>query len=156
MTQVLAKIPRSFVKSVFCLLLAFGCLLGFAGNAFAVGELDGTWQLQIANIPNGQVISSPDPRERFEINFLGNEFRGIAGTAPYFGAYQTRSQNPDGGEISLRGIKSSLDPRNIDPRNIDPANSYLNGLRTVNQYRILGSDFLSLRGQGGDFIFRRR
>ncbi|MFK0729855.1 MAG: META domain-containing protein [Gloeotrichia echinulata GP01] len=84
MTQGFARITHSFVKSAFCLLLAFGCLLGFSGNAFAASDIDGSWVLR-----RGPGAETSKVTAKFE----QGQLTGNGGCNNYIGSYKITDDN---------------------------------------------------------------
>lgn len=151
MTQFLAKIPRSFLKSVFCVLLAFGCLFGFAGNAFALGGIEGKWVLTRGFTPTAQLFKT----NNITIDFHNADFSTKVGKNEYNGDYKKLNEEVAAENLITGELKAEID--SSQPGIDKETQAYLDGLKVVNTYRITANqpDLLLLKGSSNTFVFGR-
>jgi len=119
MTQGFARITHSFVKSAFCLLLAFGCLLGFSGNAFAASDIDGSWVLNGRPTPVSlQVVAIFDNGKLFGRGYCNQ----------YSASYKTFVPN----KIRIVNFSSTKLPCDVSE------SQYFDALQTAQFYEVSG------------------
>ncbi|MGL4376315.1 MAG: hypothetical protein ACRCT1_07750 [Microcoleaceae cyanobacterium] len=156
MTESLARIIRSSVKSLCCLILAFSFLIGFTNNAWALGGIAGsTWTLE-RDYSREQSFRESS-RNPLEISFGQNDFL-LKGCRSYAGTYTADVESQDDFEItgsiqlkSIREVGMSCPPGAIESSIVDV-------LKTATRYSIRNYNYntLSLFGEGNIFTFISR
>lgn len=156
MTESLARIIRSSVKSFCCLILAFSFLIGFTNNAWALGGIAGsTWTLE-RDYSREQSFRESS-RNPLEIRFRQNDFL-LKGCASYAGTYTADVESEDDFEItgSIKFNSIRQGPMECRPSAIE--SSIADGLKTATHYSIRNYNYntLALFGDREPLMFISR
>jgi len=157
MTESLARIIRSSVKSFCCLILAFSFLIGFTNNAWALGGIVGSnWTLE--KDYSREQSWRESSRNPLEIIFHQNDFL-LKGCGSYAGTYTADVESQDDFEItgsikfnSIRqGGRMDCPPGAIESSIVDV-------LKTATRYSIRNYNYntLSLFGRSKPLTFISR